>query len=106
MIHQGRQTFRFDTFGDEAFWGGQLRLHETINKLTPRQALSLGLKVDSDALPLAAIEAIKNGKVNLDDPTVTRLLIKLNAVLGVVGFFNEGQAKVCWVDLRGLPFDS
>ena len=47
------------------------------------------LKVDSDALPPAVIEAIKKGKINLDDPTVTRLLIKLKAVLGVVGFFNQ-----------------
>jgi hypothetical protein len=89
MIEQGRHTFRFDTFGDEAFWGGQLKLHETINHLTPRQALDLGLKVDSQALPPAVIDAIKNGKVNLNDPTVTLLLIKLKAVLGVVGFFNE-----------------
>lgn len=89
MITQGRHTFRFDTFGDEAFWGGQLKLHETINQLTPRQALELGLKVDSQALPPAVIDAIKNGKVNLNDPTVTLLLIKLNAVLGVKGFFNE-----------------
>lgn len=89
MIMQGRHTFRFDTFGDEAFWGGQLKLHETINHLTPRQALELGLKVDSQALPPAVIDAIKNGKVNLNDPTVTLLLIKLKAVLGVVGFFNE-----------------
>jgi hypothetical protein len=89
MIEQGRHTFRFDTFGDEAFWGGQLRLHETINHLTPRQALELGLKVDSQALPSAVIDAIKSGKVNLNDPTVTLLLIKLKAVLGVVGFFNQ-----------------
>ncbi|HEX3105431.1 MAG TPA: hypothetical protein VHQ22_13380 [Terriglobales bacterium] len=89
MIKQGRHTFRFDTFGDEAFWGGQLKLHETINHLTPRQALQLGLKVDSQALPPAVIDAIKNGTVNLNDPTVTLLLIKLKAVLGVVGFFNQ-----------------
>jgi hypothetical protein len=89
MIKQGRHTFRFDTFGDEAFWGGQLKLHETINHLTPRQALELGLKVDSQALPPAVLDAIKMGKVNLNDPTVTLLLIKLKAVLGVVGFFNE-----------------
>jgi hypothetical protein len=89
MIEQGWHTFRFDTFGDEAFWGGQLRLHETINHLTPRQALELGLKVDSQALPSAVIDAIKSGKVNLNDPTVTLLLIKLKAVLGVVGFFNQ-----------------
>src|SRR5437660_2040647 len=89
MIRQGRHVFRFDTFGDQAFWGGQLKLHEAINTLTPRQALALGLKLDSEALPPSVIQAIKNGTVNLDDPAVTRLLIKLNAVVGVVGFFNQ-----------------
>jgi len=88
MIQQGRHTFCFDTFGDEAFWGGKLELHRAINNMTPSQALTLGLKVDSDALPPEVIQAIKNGTVNLNDPTVTRLLIKLKAVLGVVGFFN------------------
>jgi hypothetical protein len=89
MIQQGRQIFRFDTFGDQAFWGDQLRLHELINTLTPRNALSLGLKVDAEALPPSVVEAIKEGKINLNDPAVTRLLIKDKAVLGVVGFFNN-----------------
>jgi cytochrome c5 len=89
MINQGRQTFRFDTFGDEAFWGGLLKLHETINHLTPAQALQFGLKVDSQALPPAVIQAIKSGTVNLNDPSVTLLLIKLNAVVGIKGFFNN-----------------
>jgi hypothetical protein len=30
MIVEGRQTFRFDTFGDEAFWGDTLQLHQAI----------------------------------------------------------------------------
>ena len=30
MIAQGRRTFRFDTFGDEAFWGGSSSLHQAI----------------------------------------------------------------------------
>ncbi len=89
MVQHGQQIFRFDTFGDEEFWGGQLQLHQAINKLTPRTALSLGLKVDSQALPPAVLEQIKRGQVNLDDPAVTRFLIKQNAVLGVVGFFNN-----------------
>src|SRR5262249_30906978 len=87
LINQGRQIFRFDTFGDQAFWGGQLQLHHAINTLTPRNAPALGLKVDSDALSPSTVEAIMHGKVNLDDPAVTRFLIKQNAVLGVVGFF-------------------
>jgi hypothetical protein len=89
LVSEGRNTFRFDTFGDEAFWGGQLQLHQAINTLTPRNALGLGLKVDSEALPPPVLEALKHGKVNLDDPAVTRLLIQQNAVLGVVGFFNN-----------------
>jgi hypothetical protein len=90
LVTEGRQIFRFDTFGDEAFWGGQLQLHQAVAQLTPRQVLDLGLKVDSAALPQAVIEAIKHGRVNLDDPAVTLQLLKLGAVVGVVGFFNSG----------------
>jgi hypothetical protein len=50
-LAEGRETFRFDTFGDEAFWGGTLRLHEAIAGVTPTAALGLGLKVDVEALP-------------------------------------------------------
>src|SRR5689334_9370260 len=89
LIDQGRKIFRFDTFGDEAFWGDQLQLHLAINSLTPRQALALGLKVDVDALSPSVVEAIKHGNVSLNDPAVTLALIKANAVLGVVGSFNS-----------------
>jgi Cytochrome c len=91
LIQQGRHTFRFDTFGDEAFWGDQLQLHQAINGLTPRNALALGLKVDSQALSPSVVEAIQHGKVNLDDPGVTLALIKAQAVLGVVGFFGSNN---------------
>src|SRR5690242_15707672 len=30
LIDQGRQVFRYDTFGDEAFWGDTLKLHQAI----------------------------------------------------------------------------
>src|SRR5262249_21987010 len=85
---QGRNTFRFDTFGDEAFWGGTLQLHQAIARTSPRAALSLGLKVDVDALPSDLANKIQKGKVNLDDPRVTLSLLKLNAVVGVTGFFS------------------
>src|SRR2546421_9786158 len=39
MIREGRRTFRFDTFGDEAFWGETLRLHEALATVSPRTAL-------------------------------------------------------------------
>jgi len=89
MVKEGKQIFRFDTFGDQSFWGDQLQLHKAINTLAPRDALALGLKVDSAALSQSVVDAIRNGKVNLTDPAVTLALIKANAVLGVVGYFNN-----------------
>jgi hypothetical protein len=98
MIEEGRQTFRYDTFGDEAYWSGKLKLHDAIqgSKLggvgpgvSPKTALAVGLKVDMDALPQPLVAQIKDGKVNLDDPATTLALIKLNAVLGIKGTFND-----------------
>src|SRR5262245_32193950 len=91
MIQEGRRTFRFDTFGDEAFWSGALRLHEGVAKVSPRTALQVGLKVDSQALPAEVIRAIQQGKVNLNDPAVTAMLLQNKAVVGVTGFFSGGQ---------------
>lgn len=99
MLDSGKQIFRFDTFGDQAFWGDQLHLHQAVNGLTPRNALALGLKVDADALSSATIEAIQHGKVNLDDPAVTRALIKQKAVVGVVGFFNNNSDQLTSIGL-------
>src|ERR1041384_8182697 len=98
MIDEGRQTFRFDTFGDEAFWGGTLRLHEAIEGsahggvgpgVSPKTALAVGLKVDAQSLPRNVLRAIQNGTANLDDPATTLALLKSNAVVGVTGFFNR-----------------
>jgi cytochrome c5 len=85
LIDQGRQIFRFDTYGDEAFWTDQLQIQQAISTLTPASALALGLKVDAQALSPAVVAAIKHGKVNLNDPAVTLQLIQQKAVLGVVG---------------------
>jgi len=89
MLAQGRQSFRYDTFGDEAFWGDTLRLHQAIAQLSPRDALALGLKVDVDALPAELIKQIQRGEVDLDDPANTVLLVQLKAVVGVAGFFSS-----------------
>jgi len=93
VLDQGRQTFRFDTFGDEAFWGDQLHLHEAIATLTPRKVLDLGLKVDAAALPPSQLQTLMHGRVNLDDPAVTLDLLKQNAVVGVAGFFADGTLR-------------
>ncbi len=89
LIAEGRQIFRYDTFGDEAFWGEQLHLHEAVNALSPKTALSLGLKVDLSALPKPLVRALRRGEVNLYDPSVTIDLLKLNAVVGLTGRFND-----------------
>jgi mono/diheme cytochrome c family protein len=84
-VSEGKSIFRFDTFGNEQFWTDVLRMQRVIRNLGPRTALSVGLKVDSDALPPLLTNAIKAGRVNLDDPAVTIQLLKLNAVVGVIG---------------------
>ena len=81
----GKQIFRYDTFGDEQLWTDTLQMQKAIAQVSPATALSVGLKVDSDALPPAVISAIKAGQVDLDDPQVTIQLLKLNAVVGVMG---------------------
>ena len=99
---EGRTTFRFETFGDEAFWGDTLRLHDAVQGerfggvgggLSPRAALSLGLKVDVDALPGSLVSDLRHGRADLDDPAVTLALLKLNAVLGVKGFFDGDRLR-------------
>lgn len=101
MLMEGRQIFRFDTFGDEAFWGDTLKIHQAIagaanggvgSGVSPKTALAVGLKVDVDALPGNLIKDLEKGKVDLDDPATTLALLKLNAVVGVKGSFdNNGK---------------
>jgi hypothetical protein len=98
LVDQGRQIFRFDTFGDQEFWGGVLGLHQAIEGaklggvgpgVSPAAALAVGLKVDQDALPPELVRQIQAGQVNLNDPAVTLALLKLNAVVGLTGFFKR-----------------
>jgi hypothetical protein len=100
MLGDGRETFRYETFGSEQFWGAQLGLHKTIAGqakggigpgLTPRQALNLGLKVDADRLPAIVVEAVKGGSLNLDDPEMTLELLRADSVVGVKGFFTNDK---------------
>lgn len=98
MFDEGRSTFRHDTFGNEVFWGGSLRLHEAIagadhggvgDGVSPSVALAVGLKVDIEALPSSIREALGSGEVDLNSPATTIALLQLDSVVGVQGFFDE-----------------
>jgi hypothetical protein len=98
MLREGQQTFRFDTFGDEGFWGDTLHLHLAIAGdmfggvgpgVSPNTALAVGLKVDIEALSPPLVAQLQRGEVDLDDPAVTLALLNLHAVVGVTGFFHQ-----------------
>jgi cytochrome c2 len=108
-LEEGRETFRFDTFGSEDFWGGKLRLHEAIAGeklggtgpgLSPKKALELGLKVDVNAIPEDVAKALSKGEVDLTDPASTLLLLKANAVVGATGFFAEDGKTLTSVGIQ------
>lgn len=93
LLEEGRQIFRYDTFGDEAFWGGELRLHEAIAGadlggigpgMSPELALQVGLKVDADAAGRALLGRVLRVP---GDPAMTLALLRANAVVGITGFF-------------------
>src|SRR6478735_3951909 len=98
LLDEGKRTFRSDTFGDESFWGGALRLHDAIRGaalggvgpgVSPSAALGLGLKVDVDALPPEIVSGLQGGTVDLDDPATTLALLANDAVVGVKGIFRD-----------------
>jgi hypothetical protein len=102
LFTEGRHIFRYDTFGDEAFWGNALKLHLALAGtnhggvgpgVSPRSALAVGLKVDVQALPHSLQAKLRAGEVNLDDPATTLALLQLNSVVGVTGFFTNGALK-------------
>ncbi|HEY9516545.1 MAG TPA: hypothetical protein VIQ74_12790 [Gemmatimonadaceae bacterium] len=86
LVAEGKEIFRFDTFGDETFWTDTLRIHEVIQAaVDPTTALSVGLKVDAEALPAEVVADIQSGALSLTDPATTVALLKLNAVVGLKG---------------------
>jgi len=98
LIAEGKEIFRFDTFGDEDFWSGLLHIDKAIAGaanggfgpgVSPIDALNIGLKVDAEALTPEVIAGIESGDIKLTEPSTTLALLKLNAVVGVKGSFNE-----------------
>lgn len=98
MLADGQEIFRHDTFGSEKFWGDKLQLHKALlgsanggvgNGVSPKTALSVGLKVDTDSLSPDTLKGIQDGTVDLDDPKSSVALLKENAVIGVKGIFDQ-----------------
>jgi len=92
LFRNGAKIFRYDTFGDEAFWGGTLKLHQAIAGarfggvgpgVSPATALAVGLKVDVDNVPAAVLDGIRAGTVDLNDPANAIALLDAKAVVGV-----------------------
>ena len=94
LVTQGKDIFRFDTYGNETFWTDTLRIHDVITSaVDPTTALSVGLKVDAEALPAEVVQGIQNGSISLTDPTSTVALLKLNAVVGLKGTVETVNGK-------------
>ncbi len=94
LIAQGKEIFRHDTFGDESQWTDTLRMHEVISAaVDPVTALSVGLKVDAEALPPAVVQGIEDGSISLTSPDTTVALLKLGAVVGVEGKVENVNGK-------------
>lgn len=92
--NEGQRIFRHETFGDEKFWTDTARMHEVVQSaVSPNTALSVGLKVDADAIPPEVAQAIKAGQVDLNSPATTVVLLKLNAVVGLRGTVNTVGGK-------------
>ena len=98
LVEEGKQTFRYNTFGDEALWSDVLELDKAVlgeanggfgSGLSPSTALSIGLKVDAEALPQSIVDGISDGSIDLNDPLTTIALLSLDAVVGVKGNFDD-----------------
>jgi hypothetical protein len=94
LLEKGRAVFRYETFGDEAWWTDTIQLHKAIEGVSPATALSVGLKVDIDAIPKNIQNAMARGAVDLNDPAVTLALLKLDAVVGVKAALSDSGNSI------------
>lgn len=103
LVQDGKDIFRYDTFGDETFWTDVLQMNQVIESaVSPATALAVGLKVDASALPAEVVAAIQNGDVDLEDPQTTLVLLQLNAVVGVQGQVSEKPDGSLTLDRMGI----
>lgn len=103
LIQLGQNIFRYWTFGDEQQWTDTLQMHTVIESaVDPATALSVGLKVDMDALPPAVVNGVVDGSIPLDDPQTTLALISLNAVVGIKGTVSKDSEDKLHLDRVGI----
>ncbi|MCL8006021.1 hypothetical protein M8845_01145 [Gelidibacter japonicus] len=103
LVQEGKDIFRYDTFGDETFWTDVLQMNQVIESaVSPATALAVGLKVDASALPAEVVAAIQNGDVDLEDSQTTLVLLQLNAVVGVQGQVSEKPDGSLTLDRMGI----
>ena len=103
LVQEGRQIFRYETFGDETFWTDVLQMNKVIETgVSPATALAVGLKVDANALPAAVVAGIQDGSISLDDPQSTLALISLDAVLGIKGTVSQKEDGTLTLDRVGI----
>src|SRR4051812_34486198 len=94
LAAEGKPIFRYDTFGDESFWTDQLMMNQVVESaVDPMTAISVGLKVDAEALPDDVVAGVKDGSISLTDPATTLALLKLDAVVGLKGTVTTVKGK-------------
>ena len=103
LVNQGKDIFRYETFGDETTWTDVLKMNQVIETaVDPTTALSVGLKVDASALPAEVLTGIQNGSISLTDPQTTLALLQLNAVVGVKGQVSTTEGGKLKLDRVGI----
>ncbi len=101
----GKVVFRFETFGNEAFWFNAMRMQQgmTEKKVTPKKMLEIGLQFDMEAVDpelRKALEAEFKTDLSmqsaplLNDPKTTAMLINANAVIGIVPKDSNKDGKI------------
>lgn len=103
LVNQGKDVFRYETFGDETTWTDVLKMNQVIETaVDPTTALGVGLKVDASALPAAVVTGIQNGSISLTNPQTTLALLQLNAVVGVKGQVSTNTEGALKLDRVGI----
>ena len=91
-VDAGFDVFLDETFGNEFFFGDIVGLHTLLNGVAPGDAVALGAQVDLNKVPQGIVDVMVGDDLAakdaaLQDPAITRQLIKAEAVIGVKGFY-------------------